>query len=138
MGYDDVGGIRNQLSQIREMVELPLRHPQLFKTLGVKPPKVRARACDPLLRAESHYIVHSAYFPLPPLSFLLPLLLSLVFFLYASLPPPSRAESEQKWTVHSAQYKGHTVDHRPLRCVVLVLLTPSLSGYLAVRSSRHG
>ena len=39
VGYDDVGGIRNQLSQIREMVELPLRHPQLFKTLGVKPPK---------------------------------------------------------------------------------------------------
>jgi len=39
IGYDDVGGIRNQLAQIREMVELPLRHPQLFKTLGVKPPK---------------------------------------------------------------------------------------------------
>jgi transitional endoplasmic reticulum ATPase len=39
VGYDDVGGIRNQLAQIREMVELPLRHPQLFKTLGVKPPK---------------------------------------------------------------------------------------------------
>jgi len=27
------------LAQIRELVELPLRHPQLFKTIGVKPPK---------------------------------------------------------------------------------------------------
>ena len=39
IGYDDIGGCRKQLGQIREMVELPLRHPQLFKTLGVKPPK---------------------------------------------------------------------------------------------------
>ena len=39
VGYDDIGGCRKQLAQIREMVELPLRHPQLFKTLGVKPPK---------------------------------------------------------------------------------------------------
>jgi hypothetical protein len=41
VGYDDVGGVRKQLAQIRELVELPLRHPQLFKTIGVKPPKVR-------------------------------------------------------------------------------------------------
>ena len=27
------------MAQIRELVELPLRHPQLFKTIGVKPPK---------------------------------------------------------------------------------------------------
>lgn len=39
VGYDDIGGIRNQLKQIRELVELPLRHPQLFKAIGVKPPK---------------------------------------------------------------------------------------------------
>ena len=39
IGYDDIGGCRRQLAQIREMIELPLRHPQLFKTLGVKPPK---------------------------------------------------------------------------------------------------
>jgi transitional endoplasmic reticulum ATPase len=39
VGYDDIGGCRRQLAQIREMIELPLRHPQLFKTLGVKPPK---------------------------------------------------------------------------------------------------
>ena len=39
VGYDDVGGARKQMALIREMIELPLRHPQLFKTLGVKPPK---------------------------------------------------------------------------------------------------
>jgi len=36
VGYDDIGGCRKQLAQIKEMVELPLRHPQLFKAIGVK------------------------------------------------------------------------------------------------------
>ena len=39
VGYDDIGGLGRQLAQIREMIELPLRHPTLFKTLGVKPPR---------------------------------------------------------------------------------------------------
>jgi transitional endoplasmic reticulum ATPase len=39
VGYDDVGGVRKQMAQIRELVELPLRHPALFKTIGVKPPR---------------------------------------------------------------------------------------------------
>jgi transitional endoplasmic reticulum ATPase len=39
IGYDDIGGVKKQLAQIRELVELPLRHPQLFKNIGVKPPK---------------------------------------------------------------------------------------------------
>lgn len=39
VGYDDIGGCRRQLSSIREMVELPLRHPTLFKNLGIKPPR---------------------------------------------------------------------------------------------------
>lgn len=39
IGYDDIGGVRKQLAQIREMVELPLRHPQLFKSIGIKPPR---------------------------------------------------------------------------------------------------
>lgn len=39
VGYEDVGGVRKQLGQIRELVELPLRHPQLFMSIGVKPPK---------------------------------------------------------------------------------------------------
>jgi transitional endoplasmic reticulum ATPase len=39
VGYDDIGGVRKQLALIKEMVELPLRHPQLFKAIGVKPPR---------------------------------------------------------------------------------------------------
>jgi len=39
IGYDDIGGCRKQLGLIREMVELPLRHPQLFSNLGIKPPR---------------------------------------------------------------------------------------------------
>lgn len=31
--------MRKQLAQIKEMVELPLRHPQLFKAIGIKPPR---------------------------------------------------------------------------------------------------
>jgi transitional endoplasmic reticulum ATPase len=39
IGYDSVGGCYKQLFQIRELVELPLRHPQLFNTVGIKPPR---------------------------------------------------------------------------------------------------
>lgn len=39
VGYDDIGGVRKQLAEIRELVELPLRHPKLYKNLGIKPPK---------------------------------------------------------------------------------------------------
>ena len=39
IGYDDIGGCKKQLGLIREMIELPLRHPELFKSLGIKAPK---------------------------------------------------------------------------------------------------
>merc|ERR1711892_1505659 len=39
IGYDDIGGARKQMAMIKEMVELPLRHPSLFKAIGVKPPR---------------------------------------------------------------------------------------------------
>ena len=39
IGYDDIGGCRKQLAQIKEMVELPLRNPGLYKARGVKPPR---------------------------------------------------------------------------------------------------
>jgi len=39
VGYDDVGGVWKQMAQICELVELPLRHPQLFKSIGAKAPK---------------------------------------------------------------------------------------------------
>jgi transitional endoplasmic reticulum ATPase len=39
IGYDDIGGCGKALALIREVVELPIRHPDLFKNLGIKPPK---------------------------------------------------------------------------------------------------
>lgn len=37
--YDDIGGLGDTVDQVREMVELPLRHPELFQRLGIDPPK---------------------------------------------------------------------------------------------------
>ena len=37
--YDDLGGLADTIDALREMVELPLRHPELFQRLGVDPPK---------------------------------------------------------------------------------------------------
>ena len=39
VNYDDVGGMEDTIQQLREMVELPLRYPELFTRLGVDPPK---------------------------------------------------------------------------------------------------
>src|SRR5690606_21314439 len=37
--YDDVGGLGSTVEQVRELVELPLKHPELFQRLGIDPPK---------------------------------------------------------------------------------------------------
>ena len=37
--YEDIGGLHEEIQRIREMVELPLRHPELFQRLGIEPPK---------------------------------------------------------------------------------------------------
>src|SRR5881296_3639424 len=37
--YEDIGGLHSEIQRIREMVELPLRHPELFQRLGIEPPK---------------------------------------------------------------------------------------------------
>jgi transitional endoplasmic reticulum ATPase len=37
--YEDVGGLTEEIKKVREMVELPLKHPELFERLGVQPPK---------------------------------------------------------------------------------------------------
>lgn len=39
VSYEDVGGLRDEVNKVREMIELPLRHPELFKRLGVEAPK---------------------------------------------------------------------------------------------------
>jgi len=37
--YEDIGGLHEQIQRIREMIELPLRYPELFQKLGIEPPK---------------------------------------------------------------------------------------------------
>ncbi len=37
--YEDIGGLDDEIQKVREMVELPLRHPELFQRLGIDPPK---------------------------------------------------------------------------------------------------
>ncbi|MEM3755167.1 MAG: AAA family ATPase, partial [Candidatus Bathyarchaeia archaeon] len=37
--YEDIGGLKDEIQKIREMIELPLRHPELFERLGVEAPK---------------------------------------------------------------------------------------------------
>ncbi len=37
--YEDIGGLKGEVAKIREMVELPIRYPELFERLGIEPPK---------------------------------------------------------------------------------------------------
>jgi transitional endoplasmic reticulum ATPase len=37
--YEDIGGLKEELQRVREMIELPLKHPEVFDRLGIEPPK---------------------------------------------------------------------------------------------------
>ncbi|AET64800.1 CDC48 family AAA ATPase [Methanothrix harundinacea] len=39
IAYEDVGGLRKEVQRIREMIELPMKHPEVFNRLGIEPPK---------------------------------------------------------------------------------------------------
>ncbi len=39
VNYEDIGGLKEEVKKIREMVELPLKHPEIFSRLGIEPPK---------------------------------------------------------------------------------------------------
>ncbi|GAH95659.1 unnamed protein product, partial [marine sediment metagenome] len=39
VSYEDIGGLEEEIQRIREMIELPMRHPELFKRIGIDPPK---------------------------------------------------------------------------------------------------
>ncbi|HJH32821.1 MAG TPA: AAA family ATPase [Methanosarcinaceae archaeon] len=39
LSYEDIGGLKREIELVREMIELPLRHPELFQKLGIEPPK---------------------------------------------------------------------------------------------------
>ena len=52
--YEDIGGIGTQLLKVREMIELPLKHPELFRRLGIDPPK----RCGTFTRTTRHWKNH--------------------------------------------------------------------------------
>jgi transitional endoplasmic reticulum ATPase len=39
VSYEDIGGLKDELQRVRETIELPMRHPELFSKLGIEPPK---------------------------------------------------------------------------------------------------
>jgi len=39
INYEDIGGLQEEIKKIREMVEIPLKHPEIFEKLGIEPPK---------------------------------------------------------------------------------------------------
>lgn len=64
--YEDIGGLRKQVLRIREMIELPLRYPELFDRLGIDPPKgvllYGPPGCGKTLVAKALANETSAYF----------------------------------------------------------------------------
>ena len=64
--YEDIGGLRRQLQRIREMIELPLRYPELFERLGIEPPRgvllYGPPGCGKTLMAKALANEVSAYF----------------------------------------------------------------------------
>lgn len=39
VSYEDIGGLNNEVQKVREMIELPLRHPEIFERIGIEAPK---------------------------------------------------------------------------------------------------
>ncbi|MER3408100.1 MAG: AAA family ATPase, partial [Nitrososphaera sp.] len=39
VSYEDIGGLKNEVQKVREMIELPLRHPEIFERIGIEAPK---------------------------------------------------------------------------------------------------
>jgi transitional endoplasmic reticulum ATPase len=39
VSYEDIGGLKEEIQKVREMIELPLRHPEIFEKLGIEAPK---------------------------------------------------------------------------------------------------
>lgn len=39
VNYEDIGGLRNEIQKVREMIELPMRHPEIFDRIGIETPR---------------------------------------------------------------------------------------------------
>jgi 26S proteasome regulatory subunit T2 len=55
--YADVGGLELQITEIKEAVELPLTHPELYEDIGIKPPKARNGWADTAFMGECIYVM---------------------------------------------------------------------------------
>lgn len=44
--YSEVGGLNKQIEELVEAVVLPMQHPELFKKLGIQPPKGKQQICN--------------------------------------------------------------------------------------------
>lgn len=53
VSFSSVGGLSEQIRELREVIELPLTNPELFKRVGIKPPKARRRGVARALPASS-------------------------------------------------------------------------------------
>ncbi len=50
--YADIGGLETQIQEIKEAVELPLTHPEIYEDMGIKPPKGK----NAFLTARGHFV----------------------------------------------------------------------------------
>jgi len=52
--YEDIGGLKDEVTRVREMIELPMKHPELFEKLGIKPPKFAHLPIPKIFNLDSH------------------------------------------------------------------------------------
>ena len=53
--YENVGGLDKQIKEIKEVIELPVKHPELFDALGIAQPKVSTDTCKLLFLHDFFY-----------------------------------------------------------------------------------